>query len=192
MTTEKSCRRASLRFKEAFQTKTELAYASVDELAQPLKGAGLEHQKARSLHSTFERLTRNFGSVTMEPIRGFSDTDLERYLTSLPGVGKKVARCLMLYSFDRPVFPVDTHCWRVSRRLGWVRSTRKGTWCSSRDMDRLQSKIPLELRFSLHVNMVSLGRDACDAKNPKCSRCVLNRLCPSGLRRLRASKTREH
>jgi endonuclease-3 len=72
---------------------------------------------------------------------------------------------------------VDTHCWRVCRRLGWIRATRRDGECGAGDMDRLQSKIPARVRFSLHVSLISLGRAVCTATAPKCPACPIRRLC---------------
>lgn len=106
------------------------------------------------------------------------DAEAEAFLLSLPGVGKKVARCVLMYSLGRQVFPVDTHCWRIARRLGWVRPIQKDKHCAPRDMDRLQSKIPLELRHSLHVNIISLGREICTPTTPRCNECPISAWCP--------------
>ena len=117
---------------------------------------------------TCDAIIERFGRLTLAPLQGLDDAAGEAFLTSLPGVGKKVARCVMMYSLGREVFPVDTHCWRIARRFGWVRPTQKDGHCAPRDMDRLQNKIPPALRFSLHVNMVSLGREHCKAGAPLC------------------------
>jgi endonuclease-3 len=83
-----------------------------------------------------------------------ADPDCERFLCALPGIGKKAARCIMMYSLDRAVFPVDSHCWRISQRLGWANSNTRSGFCTSNNMDRLQEVIPKKLRQSRHVNMV--------------------------------------
>jgi len=99
-------------------------------------------------------------------------------LLSLPGVGRKTARCILMYSLGREVFPVDTHCWRVAIRLGWIAPSCSNGRCYPKDMDALQEKIPPELRYTLHVNMVSLGREICTMRQPKCPDCPLTHLCP--------------
>ena len=73
---------------------------------------------------------------------------------------------------------MDTHCWRIAKRLGWVRNTTPDGHCSEKDMDRLQAKIPPGWRFSLHVNFLSLGREICQAVRPRCDECPLTDLCP--------------
>jgi endonuclease-3 len=119
-----------------------------------------------------------FGEPTLKPLHKMSDEDAEAFLLTLPGVGKKVARCVLMYSLGRQVSPVDTHCWRIARRLGWVRPTQKDKHCAPRDMDRLQFKIPPELRHSLHVNMISLGCEICTASVPRCKECPIAVVCP--------------
>jgi endonuclease III len=163
--------------KETFPTHFHVAEASVELIASSIVRGGLSNSKAKAIHTLFDRIVERFGAPTLEPLREMSDKDAENYLLSLPGVGKKIARCVLMYSLDREVFPVDTHCWRIARRLGWVRPTQKDKHCAPRDMDRLQEKIPPELRFSLHVNMVSLGREICIAPVPKCEICPIAQWC---------------
>ena len=154
-----------------------LASAPVEDISQAIVIGGLSNQKARKIKRLLAETIERYGRPTLAPLRRLDDDERERELTSLTGVGKKTARCVMMYCFGSTVFPVDTHCWRIARRLGWVRPTRPDASCSPRDMDRLQAKIPPHLRFSLHVNMVSLGRDICTPRNPKCGECPIRRYC---------------
>lgn len=160
-----------------FPTFAALARASEIDLAAALSGGGLQNKKARAIRGIFNTIIESFGSLTLSPLRRWSDDRCETFLTSLPGVGRKIARCVMMYSLGRKVFPVDTHCWRISKRLGWVRPTQGDGHCADRDMNRLQEKIPASLRFSLHVNMISLGRDVCVAGRPRCEVCPIERFC---------------
>ena len=155
----------------------DLAEAHGSELAEVLRAGGLSRQKSKAISAIMGGIVGRFGSPTLSPLRRLSDRDCELFLTSLPGVGKKTARCVMMYSLGRDVFPVDTHCWRICRRVGWVRATRPDGSCSPADMDRLQSKLPRHLRFSVHVNMVSLGREICRPVSPRCSECPIATLC---------------
>jgi endonuclease III len=155
----------------------DIAHARTDQIAEALHAGGLSGQKARVIKEVMRRIADRFGFPTLAPLKRRSDTECERFLDSLPGVGKKTARCVMMYSLDRDVFPVDTHCWRISRRMGWVRRTRPNGSCSPSDMDRLQSRLPRVLRSSLHVNMVSLGREVCTPTSPRCGVCPIARFC---------------
>lgn len=158
-------------FKRHFPCYADLLEASIQEITKPIYLGGQFTQKATAIKSIIAILKDRFGRPTLAPLHNMSDVQCEEFLTSLPRVGKKVARCVMLYSLGRKVFPVDTHCRRVAQRLGWIDS-------EDFDEDLLQSMIPSELRFSLHVNFISLGREFCTSKAPSCGMCPLKQLCP--------------
>lgn len=164
--------------RNAFPTDESLATATLAEFAKALHSGGRGAIKAQAIRLACDAIIAKFGSLNLEKLRQMGDADCEAFLISLPYVGRKVARCVMMYSLARQVFPVDLHCWRISQRLGWVRPTRPDGTCSQRDMDRLQAKILPELRFSLHVNMVSHGRAICTATTPNCPACCLKEICP--------------
>src|SRR5205823_12879816 len=105
------------------------------------------------------------------------------FLERLPGVGRKTAACVLLFSFDRPEFPVDTHVYRVASRLGLIRP--KASFEEAHDV--LGALSDPENVYELHVNMIRHGRRICAARNPRCTECPLLRLCPYGRERVRAS-----
>jgi endonuclease III len=176
-TGEASYRSTFRSLKQTSPTHLEIAEAPAAYIARPIVSGGLSNQKAKAIRELLDVIVAKFGKPTLNPLRRMSDQEAEDFLLSLPGVGKKVARCVLMYSLDRQVFPVDTHCWRITRRLGWVRPTQKDKHCAPRDMDRLQSKIPPALRYSLHVNMISLGREICTPSSPHCDECPISALC---------------
>ena len=178
MTREESYRRVYRGFRQAFPKIWMLHAASFEDIARTIERGGLVNRRSRIIKEIVESLVEKFGRPTLAPLTGMTDMEAEQFLMSLPGVGKKVARCVLMYSLDRAVFPVDTHCWRIAGRLGWVdwRSPQGGP--TNEDMDRLQGYLPPALRYSLHVNMVSLGRRTCVAPIPKCGECPLKNLCP--------------
>ncbi len=174
---EKVYLRAFKSLKQAFPTFEKLNQASVKELTKQIEWGGLQNQKARALKKITTAITGKFGKLSLAPLRKMTEKECEEFLCSLPGVGKKVARCVMLYSLGMKVFPVDTHCWRISKRLGWIKANGRQKFCTSQDMDYLQDIVPPKLRLSLHVNMVSLGREVCLARSPKCDQCPIARYC---------------
>jgi endonuclease III len=176
-TGEASYRSTYRSLKKTFPTHYQIAEAPAEYIARPIVSGGLSNQKAKAIRDLLDIIVEKFGEPTLKPLRKMSDGEAEAFLLSLPGVGKKVARCVLMYSLGRQVFPVDTHCWRIARRLGWVRPTQKDKHCAPRDMDRLQSKIPPELRYSLHVNMISLGREICTPTSPRCDGCPISAWC---------------
>ena len=163
--------------RRAFPSFKSLAVADEGEIAGLIANGGLSKQKARKIKYLLNQVSERFGKPTLAPLKRLNDNEREQFLISLMGVGKKTARCVMMYSFRSQVFPVDLHCWRICRRLGWVRATRPDKSCSPKDMDRLQVKIPPALRFSLHVNLISLGREICTTQKPKCSVCPISLYC---------------
>lgn len=179
-TNEKNYRASYRALRRAYPTFVSLAAASVDEIAMAICCGGLASQKAQQIQNIMRVLTARFGRPTLAPLRDWPDQECEAFLTSLPGVGKKIARCVMMTTLRREVFPVDTHIWRISQRLGWIARNRLGRACSRRDMDILQDRIPPILRFSLHVNLLSLGREFCVAGEPRCHGCPISRVCPTG------------
>lgn len=173
---------ASLKAK--FPTFRKLADATEDEIAAVIAHGGLSRQKAQNICGILARLAADFGAPTLAPLRAMADIECEEYLMSLPGVGRKTARCVMMYSLGRNIFPVDSNCWRICRRLSWVRATRADRSCSPRDMDRVQAGIPPDLRFSLHVNLISHGRTCCLPSAMLCRKCLIRQFCKVGRRNM--------
>lgn len=164
------------RMKAAFATWDDLLKTDADErLRAAIERCGLVNQKVPQLLGIAHRLQEDFGAVSLEPLRSMSDADAEAYLVSLPRVGKKVARCVLMYSLGRDVLPVDAHVLRVSRRLGVLPS--RITWTKAHDA--IHEVVPKRYRYRMHVGMVTLGRTTCSAKKPRCTDCQLMqaRLC---------------
>ncbi len=176
-TGEASYRSTFRALKETFPTHLHIAEAPAEYIARPIASGGLSNQKSKAIRNLLDIIVVRFGEPSLKALRAMGDEEAEEFLLSLPGVGRKTARCVLMYSLGRQVFPVDTHCWRIARRLGWVRPTQKDKHCAPRDMDRLQTKIPPELRHSLHVNMISLGREICTPRAPKCEICPIAKRC---------------
>jgi endonuclease III len=177
LTQEANYRRTHRALRQAFPTFQSLASASVEEISASIADGGLSARKGAAIHALLERLVDEFGRPTLSPLKGMTDDEAEQFLVSLPLVGKKTARCVMMYSLGRKVFPVDTHCWRVATRRGWVVPSRGDGSCAAVDMDRLQEAIPPELRFSIHVNLLSLGREHCRPTRPNCATCPIGSTC---------------
>lgn len=177
-TNEALYRKAYSNLRREFSTHKDISNATQKDIAEAIKVGGLSNQKSRAIKNIMEQLIEDFGRPTLLPLKKMDDDECENYLLSLPQVGKKTARCVMMYSLGRSVFPVDTHCWRIARRLGWVEKEGSDNTCRQKDMDRLQSLIPQEKRYTLHVNLVSHGRKCCTPTSPECNSCPINEYCP--------------
>lgn len=143
-----------------------------------LRPIGMGDLKLQRLREQLMLVIAAFGRATLAPLSGVSTGEAERFLLSMPGVGPKVARCVLLYSFHRKVFPVDSNCLRILKRLGVVPAAvdRKAAHNVVQDM------IPPRLRFGLHVNLVRHGRAVCTVHRPRCQQCVLQTICQTGRR----------
>lgn len=161
--------------KHAFPTWESVLNADLRELKEAIKTGGLSNQKAPRIKTILQSIWQEIGQLNLDFLKNLPDSAVEEYLDSLPGIGKKAARCVMAYSLGREAFPVDTHTFRVSRRLGFISADIS----AKRAMDILQDMVPKELRYDLHVNMVIHGRLVCTSQNPKCPSCVLNNICAS-------------
>jgi endonuclease III len=162
-----------------FKTANSLAEARVEYVAKTIERGGLHNKKARAITGIASRLKEEYGRVTLAPLERMETDAAERFLTSLPGVSTKTARCVLMYALNRPVFPVDVHCYRIAQRLGW---TPVGEPLTKQRANELQAGVPDHLRRDLHVGMVLLGRHYCSPRNPRCCECPLLEFCPTGRR----------
>jgi endonuclease III len=146
-------------------------HSTIARLLQPI---GLSEQRATRLQTILRRIRADRGVCTLDFLAQMPDAEAEAYLTSLPGVGTKVARCILMYSLGRDVLPVDAHVLRVAKRL---RLLDDGiSW--SRAHDAIHEVVAPAYRYALHVNLVRHGRAICRARDPRCTECgLLGNLC---------------
>lgn len=173
-TTNPSLQRNYLKFKKLYPKWDDAYKAKVISIARVLKTAGLSMQKAHNLKRILLKIKKDWGILSLRKLKKLDNTCLEEYLLSLPGIGLKSARCIMMYSFAREVFPVDSHCFRIIKRLGWIPSYSKNNINIQNDIQKL---IPLRLRYRLHVNLIQHGRAVCFPYRPRCRLCFLNNHC---------------
>lgn len=165
-----------LDLKSAFHPWELLLNSSEEQIAKVIWRGGLARKKASQLKGALHKIFADQGCLSLDFLHDLPDPEVMQYLTTLPGIGVKSAACVMMYSLRRQVFPVDTHVWRVSRRLGVADSVPKPTAARER---ALEETIPPDLRYRLHVNLLSHGQQTCTTYWPKCSECVLTDVCVS-------------
>lgn len=177
-TTVENCEAAYAALRAAYPAWDDVAEAPVESLYAPLRSAGLFRTRAANLGAVLSALEERFGSASLEALRGMPDEDCEAFLRSLPGVGLKVARCVMSFGLGRRAFAVDAHIWRITRRLGW--HSFPGEAPSERGADALQDIARGAAdTLSFHVNLIRLGREFCPAGEIRCRGCPLAALCAS-------------
>ena len=146
---------------------------SVEQL---LHDAGPAPTKAKQIKEILDEILAREGELNLDRLEQLEDDEAERYLTSLPGVSLKTARCVLLYALDREKLPVDAHVWRIAKRLGLAPSK---PW-SEAGGRALETDVPAPLRASLHVTLLAHGRAVCRARVPRCEGCCVLDLCPHG------------
>lgn len=171
-TQDLSFRRTFLRLKSAYPSWRLVTYRSRRRIESILAPGGLGRLKTAQLLAIFGTLRAVFGYPTLAPLRHLSDDETEAFLTSLPGVGRKVAKCVLMYSLGRAVLPVDVHVHRVAGRLGLRVKRRPDT-----SQDLIEAAVPPRFRHSFHVNAVAHGRTLCLPRRPKCQECSVRRYC---------------
>jgi endonuclease III len=167
--------------RSAYTTWDALERAPVRTIAQILREGGLHRQKARTIKLLLIAVRRTVGELSLDLLRGMSDAEAERFLTRLPGLSWKAARCVLLYSLRRDVFPVDSNTFRILKRLGVL--SARAIYRRRTLHDALQNIVPAIRRRSLHVNLVVHGQRVCLPRHPRCAECRLRSMCPRiGLR----------
>ncbi len=180
-TTDLNSHAAFRSLKARFPTWEDVRTAPVDTIARAIESGGLANIKARRIRDILNQLHRERGRASLDFVCRMDVPQARDYLESLKGVGPKTAACVLLFNCGRPVMPVDTHVYRVAGRLGWL--SEKCT--PDRAHRELQSLVPAESVYQLHLNMVAHGRDLCRPTRPRCPQCPILRWCPHGVGRTR-------
>jgi endonuclease III len=166
--------RAYADLRRRFPTWDDVAQAPLPALARAIRRGGLGPTKAVRIRAMLRGIRESGVPLDDRAFTRMPDSELWETLIALPGVGPKTAACVLLFSLDRPYFPVDTHVHRVAKRLGLV-PPRAGAVASQA---AFQANVPPEGMYELHMNLIRHGRAVCVAQRPRCSECVLRDLCP--------------
>jgi endonuclease-3 len=170
---------AFLRLRERFATWEQVRDAPLGEVEEAIRPGGISKVKSARIQA----ILRAISEEPRDPPRGLSLDWLARspvaegraYLTALPGVGRKTAACVLLFSYGLRDVPVDTHVSRVGTRLGLLRPGAPFEELH----DQMLALTPAGEELELHVNLLRHGRRTCHARGPACDRCALARMCPS-------------
>ena len=153
-----------------------VSQASIGEVAEAIACGGLSRIKAPRIKAILEGIPNDNGSLDLGFLGELPIPEARAWLQALPGVGPKTASCVLLFSLGRPVLPVDTHVYRVSRRLGLIDSGVS----PARAHQLLGELVPAETIYQFHLNMLAHGRGVCRAQRPRCHECVLREGCVHG------------
>ena len=161
----------SLRAK--FPTWEAVRDAKEEDVIQAIRPAGLANQKGPRIQQVLRAVTEERGSLHLDFLAGLPLDEARAWLTKFNGVGPKTAAIVLCFSLNMPAFPVDTHIYRVTGRLG----LRPEGMSVERAHPYLESIFPPETYYAAHLNLIRLGREVCKARKPNCPRCPIINLC---------------
>ena len=172
-TSDVNSHRAFRRLKDRYPDWEPLLHADPSEVASVIRSGGLADIKAKRIIGALNRVMEEAGSLKLAFLSKMPTKEAAEWLSSIDGIGPKTAAIVLLFSFGKPVFPVDTHVHRVSGRLGLLspRATRE------RAQKELEALVPEEEYYNMHLNLIEHGRRRCRARNPFCDICEMSRLC---------------
>ncbi|MGB9722710.1 MAG: endonuclease III domain-containing protein [Chloroflexia bacterium] len=168
--------RAFARLRERFPTWEAVRDAPVEAVEEAIRPAGLSRMKAPRIQAALRRITEEGGRIALDFLAEMPLSEARAWLSSFPGVGPKTAAIVLLFAFGRPAFPVDTHIYRLGKRLGLLPPNVS----RERAHFLLEELLPPETYLTFHLNLIRHGREVCHAQRPACRCCLLLDLCLYG------------
>ena len=157
--------------RDRFPSWEEVRAAPVEEIEDAIRPGGLAPTKSRRIKEILEAIG---DPLSLDWLADAPVPDGQAYLCDLPGVGRKTAACVLLFSFGLRDVPVDTHVGRVATRLGLLREKAGST----EQADAMTALTPPGEELEFHLNLLRHGRHTCHSQRPDCRHCVLRRMCP--------------
>ncbi len=158
------------RLRERFPSWEAVRDAPTSEVIEAIRPGGLAQQKGPRI----QQILRQIGDpIDLDWLADAPREEAIAYLTALPGVGRKTAACVQIFSFGLPEIPVDTHVYRVGGRLGLFPPNAS----PERAHDEMLAITDPADAYELHMNLIRHGREVCRPV-PHCDRCELRRMCP--------------
>lgn len=147
--------------------------APTKKVIEAIRPAGLANQKGPRIQNVLRQITQERGALDLEFLRAMPVEDSRAWLTKFNGVGPKTAAIVLLFSLGVAAFPVDTHVYRVTGRLG----LRPEKMSVEEAHAHFESIFDPKTYYAAHLNLIRHGREVCHARNPKCDQCILRRKC---------------
>jgi len=147
--------------------------ADANEVIAAIRPAGLANQKGPRIQKVLREITAERGSLDLSFLQDLPLEEARAWLTGFNGVGPKTAAIVLCFSLGRPAFPVDTHIYRVTGRIG----LRPEKMTVEQAHPHLESLFPPQAYYAAHLNLIRLGREVCGARKPACPACPVRALC---------------
>ncbi len=165
--------RAFHSLRERFATWDLVRDAKPTEVVDAIRVAGLANRKGPRIQQVLREISDEKRGLDLGFLKGFEPEEARRWLLRFHGVGPKTAAIVMLFALNMPAFPVDTHVYRVTGRLG----LREAKLSVEKAHEELGKLFAVDSYYDAHLNLIRHGREVCHARRPKCERCVLTDLC---------------
>lgn len=165
--------RAFDRLRERFPTWEAVRDAPEEEVIEAIRVAGLAKQKGPRIQQVLKAITAERGELDLDFLKDLPLEEARAWLKKFKGVGPKTAAIVLLFALGRPAFPVDTHIYRVTGRLG----LRPQKISLEQAHQHLEKIFPPETYYNAHLNIIQLGREICTARKAHCERCPLQDIC---------------
>ena len=159
--------------KARFPTWEAVRDAPLEQVIDMIRPAGLSQTKGPAIQRVLREITDERGAITIDFLADMDTQAAKDWLTHFNGVGPKTAAIVLLFAFNKPAFPVDTHVHRVTQRLGLI-GPKVGREQAHIDLEQI---IPPAEFYQAHLNIIQHGRTLCKAQRPLCERCPLTHLC---------------
>jgi endonuclease-3 len=172
-TTDVQTDRSFAELRRRFPTWEQVQEAPVSQIAQAIRSSGLAKQKAPRIKKALRQIAKERGRIELNFLKKMPPDEAMEWLMRIGGVGPKTASIVLLFSFQQPLFPVDTHIHRVTKRLGWIPENAS----AEKAHVLLRVAVPPSLHYRLHLNLIRFGREICQARRPRCEVCPLTDLC---------------
>ena len=165
--------RAFESLRKRFPTWEEVRDAESTQVIESIRTAGLANQKGPRIQNILKEITLQRGDLDLAFLADLPIEEAREWLLQFKGVGPKTAAIVLQFSLGKPAFPVDTHIYRVTGRLG----IRPAKMNADQAHDYLAGLFPEETYYDAHLNIIRLGREICHARGPECPDCPLQDIC---------------
>ena len=165
--------RAFEALRRRFPTWEQVRDAEAAEVVAAIRPAGLANQKGPRIQQLLRSISQERGSLDLSFLEKLTTQEARDWLMRFKGVGPKTAAIVLQFSLQKPAFPVDTHIYRVSGRLG----LRPAKMSVEQAHEHLAALLPPETYYAAHLNIIRLGREICQARRPNCPVCPLQAMC---------------
>ncbi|MEE8448789.1 MAG: endonuclease III [Thermodesulfobacteriota bacterium] len=156
-----------------FSSWERVSRASPSAIASAIRPGGLANVKSLRIKAILTEIKRRYGCLSLDLLGNLPQEEVRDILLSFNGVGPKTVACVLLFSLGQPAFPVDTHVFRVAKRLGLLPA--KAT--PERAHEIMERLVPPAKYYSFHINLIRLGRTICVPRSPRFDRCPLKDMC---------------